>query len=225
MLTFKIRAYPSKKQQDPSLKEINAQVLQQVPLRLDNAYQTFFKQFKNCQGFPKFRSCMKFFGIRYVQNGYSVNEHNLYTKNYGSIKLIKHRHIKGNIKQVYITTQNGKWFVCITTDYTSNIETKNKEFFCLDVGITNLVVTSDGVIIKNKNHAKYFDSQIKKLQSRRSKCKKGSRKYKHYRYIIQRLYSVKSGKINDFQHKVSKTLSQTYNTIIVENLAVKKMSE
>jgi putative transposase len=39
------------------------------------------------------------------------------------------------------------------------------------------------------------------------------------------LYGVKERKVKDFLHKVSKNLSNKYDTIIVENLSLKKMSE
>src|SRR5574343_190424 len=213
------------KKQDPVLKEIHSQVLQQVPLRLDLTYKAFFKHCKDGQGFPHFRSCFNFFGIRYTQKGYTIHKDVFHTKVYGDINFHQHRPLKGNIKQVCIITEDNKWYICVTTDYTSLLKKSKKEIVGIDVGITNLVATSDGIIIKNKKHAKYFDSQIKKLQSKRSKCKKSSRKYKYYSQIIRRLYGVKNRKINDFQHKVSYTLPQNYDTIVVENLALKKMSE
>ena len=39
------------------------------------------------------------------------------------------------------------------------------------------------------------------------------------------MYGVKNRKINDFQHKVSYGLSRKYDTIFIENLELKKMSE
>lgn len=213
------------KKQDHSLKEIHSQVLQQVPLRLDLTYQAFFKHYKDGQGFPHFRSCDKFFGIRYTQKGYSIHKGVFHTKIYGDISFFEHRSLKGNIKQVCVTYDGRAWYLCITTDYIPVTKKSEKEIVGIDVGITNLAATSDGVIIKNKKHAIYFDKEINKLKSMRSKCKKGSRKYKYYSRVISKLYGVKNRKICDFQHKVSKTLSQTYDTIVVEDLTLKQMSE
>ncbi len=101
-----------------------------------------------------------------------------------------------------------------------------KSIVGVDVGITNIIATSDGEIIKNKNHMKYFDKQINKLKSRRdSKCKKYSRKWRFLSKKIQNLYDVKNRKQKDFLHKISYNLSQKYDTVVVENLDLKKMSE
>lgn len=57
------------------------------------------------------------------------------------------------------------------------------------------------------------------------KLKKGSNKYKFLQKVVNRLYDAKVRKINDFQHKVSKRLGLTYDTIYAEDLSVKSMSE
>ena len=217
------------KKSDPILSEIHSQVLQQVILRLDKAYKNFFRRNKlhnQPSGFPKFRSCKDFFGICYPQLGYSIKNNIFHTKVYGNIIFNKHRDYKGNIRQIYITCDvRQHWFISITTDYI-NENLISKDQTGIDIGLTNLVVDTNGMKIKNCTHAKYFDKQIDKLKNKRDKnYKKGSRRYKKLNKIIRRLYGVKTRKINDFQHKVSKNLSRKYDTIFVENLSVKTMSE
>jgi putative transposase len=213
------------KKNNSILNEIHSQVLQQVTHRLDKTYQSFFNRCNQGQGFPKFRSCKNFFGICYPQSGYKIDDNKIITKVYGALPFVKHRCITGNIKQITITTKNNKWFVCVVTDYEKETISKTNPIG-IDVGITNIIATSDGKIIKNKRHAKYFDKQINKIKSRRDKqCKKYSRKWKRLTKTVQKLYDVKNRKINDFLHKVSKNLSSKYDTIICENLSAKKMSE
>lgn len=209
------------KAKDPELKEIHSQVLQSVCKRLDQSYKDFFK--RGNVGFPKFRSCKKFYGICYPQSGYSLSDNVFKTKVYGNIPFKKHRNIHGNVKIVHVTTKNNKWFLCITTDFEQNV-TANGEIG-IDIGLKNLVVTSDGDRIKNTRHAKYFDKQISKIQSKTDKKKKGSRSWKYMTKVKQRLYDAKVRKISDFQHKVSKRLSFKYDTIYAENLSSKAMSE
>lgn len=216
------------KQNDPVLAEIHSQVLQQVPLRLDNAFQAFFRRLKQKvedPGYPKFRSCHEFFGICYPQSGFSIQSDMFKTKIYGEIKFNKHREIKGNIKQINITCKKDKWFINITTDYSEKIPAPQGDVG-IDIGLKTLVVGTDGTKIKNNNHAKYFDKQIAKIQSRMDKnMKKGSKRYKYLKQVKQRLYGAKVRKINDFQHKVSRDLVSRFDTIYVEDLSVKTMSE
>ena len=215
------------KKTDETLKCIHSQVLQQVTLRLDKTYQAFFKNYKNGQGFPKFRSCQKFFGITYPQSGYRVTEdEHFVTRAYGTIRFNKHRDIKGRVRQASITCQDDKWFLIIITNYDPEKISRPQDVIGIDVGITNLVALSDGQIIKNKRHAKYFDKQINELKSQRDKhTKKRSRKHKFMSRVIRRLYDVKNRKINDFLHKTSYSLSSQFDTIIIEDLNIKHMSE
>ncbi len=212
------------KKSDAIAKEIHSQVLQQVPLRLDLTFKSFFK--KN-GGFPKFRSCKDFFGICYSQSGFSLNKDIFSTKVYGEIRFAKHREIKGKIKQVLICNKNDSWFVSIITDYErSTIVTEVCSEIAIDVGLTNIIVDNHGRKTKNATHSKYFDKQIAKLQSRRDKLtKKNSRRNKFLSKQIRKLHSLKVRKIDDFQHKLSKSLTQKYNVIYAENLSSKKMSE
>jgi putative transposase len=213
------------KENDSAIREIHSQVLQQITLRIDETYKAFFKRNKEGQGFPKFRSCKKFFGIRYPQSGFSIQDDVFHTKIYGDIKFYKHRSYQGNIKQVMLICDKDKWFLCITTDFDiQKTEQKKKE--SIDVGITNLYATSSGEIVKNKTHAKYFDREINKLKSRRDKqCKKYSREWKNLSRIINRLYEMKGNKVRDYLHKKSQNLSCKYDTVFCEDLSLKEMSE
>lgn len=93
------------KKENTVLSEIHSQVLQQVTYRLDKTYQSFFKRYKQGQGFPKFRSCKNFFGICYPQSGYKFDNNKITTKAYGTMSFTKHRYVKGNVKQITITTK------------------------------------------------------------------------------------------------------------------------
>lgn len=212
---------PELKENDEILKEIYSQVIQQVTYRLDRTYKDFFRR---GWGFPKFRSCKNFFGICYPQSGYSIQGNIFHTKIYGDIEFNGHREIYGNIKTVTIKSEGRNWFICITTDYEYRKE-EREEIIGIDVGISNLAALSNGEIIRNKTHSKYFDRQINELKSRRDKCTKHSRKFRCLDKVVQRLYGVKNRKINDFQHKVSKNLSGRFDTIVIEDLNLKSMSE
>jgi len=219
---FDLQAQLPSLKSDPDIKEIHSQVLQGVCKRLDQSYKDFFK--RGNTGFPKFRSCRNFFGICYPQSGYSLSENVFKTKIYGGIPFKKHRNLNGNVKIVHITTNNNKWFLCVTTDFEEQKPDAKSEIG-IDIGLKDLVVTSKGDHIKNSRHAKYYDNQISKIQSRADKKKKGSRSWKYLTKVKQRLYDAKVRKISDYQHKVSKRLSSKYDTIYAENLNSKTMSE
>jgi putative transposase len=206
------------------LNEIYSQVLQQVSLRIKMTYDNFFRRVKNkkeAPGFPKFRSCKNFFGICYPQSGYKLINNLFVTKQYGKIKFNKHRELKGKIKIISINCKSNKFYLNVTTDHINKNNLTEK--IGIDVGLKYLVVTNTGEKIKNCTHAKYFDKQIAKIQSKNSNLKQNSKKYKFIKKTISRLYEAKIRKLNDFQHKVSKKLGSTYDTIYAENLSAKSI--
>ena len=218
---------PTLKQSDPILKEIHSQVLQQITLRLDTSYKNFFRRVKQGgpPGFPKFRSCRNFFTLTYPQSGFKLND-TFDTKAYGNIKCKFHREF--DIKEVSrcsIINNGDKWYISILLDKDIQ-KSDSDQIIGLDVGIKNIYALSNGKIKENQDHSKYFGKIISNLQSKRdSKCKKGSRRYKYLSKVIKRLYGVRNRKVNDFLHKVSKDLSSKYDTIVIEDLKLKKMPE
>jgi putative transposase len=228
---------PILKEQKPELKKIHSQVLQQIAIRLDNAYKAFFRRVKEkktnskskdkCSGcgFPNFRPSYKFFGICYPQKGFYINDNIFKTKAYGEIKFRKIRNILGNIKQIYIKCDVfNHWSISITTDY-EDLKDSTGNAVGIDIGLKNLVVTNLGDKIKNCSHAKYFDKIIDQVKSEIDKSNKGSRKRRRLGKLKSRLYELKNRKISDFQHKVSRNLVRKYDTIFIEDLSAKKMSE
>lgn len=210
------------KKQDPTLYEIYAQVLQQVSARVHKAYQLFFKRVVIHP--PSFRSCSNFFNITYPQAGYSIRGRKLITKAYGEIPIVLHRPIQGTIKTISICYSD-HWHVCITTDY-NPVKVGQSTDVGIDLGTANLVTTSDQQVIRGPNHQKWYDKQIDKLKARRdTNHKRRSNRHRHLTKVIKQLYRVKSRKTNDQLHKISKDLSSRYDTVYVEDLKVKKMSE
>ena len=63
---------------------------------------------------------------------------------------------------------------------------------------------------------------------RDTKCKSGTKRSRRFKFLSKRirtLYGAKNRKQVDFLHKISYGLSQEYDTVVVEDLNLKKMSE
>ena len=222
---FELQAQlPQIKKDSPDYKQIHSQVLQQVPKRLDETYKAFFRK---GYGFPNFRSSKFFFGLIYPQDkGCKVIDKKLKLGK-EKIKMILHRPVPDNIKTRTITrTTDNKWFLCLSYENQIEPTKNNNKILGIDLGLTNIVYCSDGHSVKNKNHTKYYDKQIAKLQTKQSKCVKGSRQYKQHQKVMNRLYGQKVRKTKDFLHKVSNTLvHKDFDIIGLERLETKKMSE
>jgi len=212
------------KKQKPEYANIHSQLLQQVPKRIHETFTAFFNR---GFGYPNFRSSKFFFGLVFPQDtGCRFKDKKLIVGK-EKIKVLLHKPLPKKIKTRTITrSTDNKWFVCIIYE-TENIKKENNnKVIGIDLGLKNIVYCSDGHSILNKNHTKYFDKQISKLQKRQSNCKKSSNKFSQIRKTINRLYGQKARKTTDFLHKVSHTLVQKdFDIIGLEKLETKRMSE
>ena len=93
----------------------------------------------------------------------------------------------------------------------------------LDVGISSLLVTSDGDKIANPKHFKRRYRKLKRVQKSLSRKKKGSNNRHKARVKVARVHGKIADSRKDELHKLSTQLVHENQTIVVEDLAVKNM--
>src|SRR5271157_3988142 len=112
--------YPMLKEQHPSLKTVHSQVLQNVAMRIDLAFQAFFRRVKAGEkpGYPRFKGKGRYDSLTFPQSGFSITHDNrVCLSKIGSIKMVYHRPIRGKIKTCTISrSSTGKWYVCFSCE-------------------------------------------------------------------------------------------------------------
>ena len=212
-----------KKQEETAwLKEVNAQSLQFALRCLETAYTNFFKKRTK---FPNFKS-------KHSKNSFtapqfsSIEGNRLFIRKFKEgIKCRVHREIKGKIGKVTIAkTPSGKYFasVCTEEEYTTPIGKSGKPIG-VDLGLKDLVVTSDGETFKNNRYTKKYERRLAHAQRHLSRKKKGSRGFESQRLKVARLHEKISNCRMDYLHKCSVSLVLRYDTICVEDLNVTGM--
>ena len=206
------------------LNEVNAQSLQFALRSVDTAYKSFFKKRAK---FPKFKS-------KHSKNSFTVPQfasiagNRLFIPKFREgIKCRVHREIKGKIGKVTITKiPSGKYFVSVFTEeeYTTTIEKSGKPVG-IDLGLKNLLVTSEGETFKNNRYTKKYECRLTKAQQHLSRKKKGSRGFENQKLKVARLYEKISNSRADYLHKCSISLVHRYDTICIEDLNVKGMTK
>jgi putative transposase len=143
------------------------------------------------------------------------------------IKVKLHREIpkEAILKQATVSRQNNQYFVSILIDDTVSIPkpTKAKNAVGLDMGMTDLMITSDGKKYANKKYFVKSQKQLKKLQRRLSKKKKGSNNRQKAKLRVQKLHTKISNQRKDTLHKISNEIANQYDIICLETLNVKGM--
>ena len=214
-----------KKQEETAwLKEVNAQTLQFAIRSLEAAYNNFFKKRAK---FPKFKS-------KHSKNSFTVPQAasvaggRLFIPKFNEgIKCRVHREINGKIGKVTITkTPSGKYFVSVFTEeeYITPLKKTGKSIG-VDMGLKDLLVTSEGEIFKNNRYTRRYECKLAKAQQHLSRKKKGSKRFENQRLKVTKLHEKIANSRADYLHKCSISLVRRYDTICIEDLNVKGMTK
>ena len=157
----------------PFLKEADSLALANAQLNLQQAYKNFFRDVK--VGFPKFKS--KHDNIQsYTTNNQkgTVAIAGKYIKlpKIGYVRLKQHREINGAIKNVTVSkTSSDKYYVSILVE--TDMESLPETDACIgiDLGIKDLVITSDGDKYENIKTLTKHEKKLRKTQRRLSQKK------------------------------------------------------
>ena len=208
------------------LKEIDKFALDNAVINMDSAYQKFFKEHN---GYPKFKSKRnnkKSYKTNYTNKNIEVS----FEKN--KIKLPKlkwvktkvHREFTGKIKSATISqVPSGKYFVSILVE-TEHIPMKeNDNSVGIDLGIKDLLITSDGEKFDNIRTTKKYENKLAKEQRKLSRKIKGSKNWNKQRIKVARIHEKIHNTRIDNLHKISHQLISENQVIVSEDLAVSNM--
>lgn len=207
------------------LSDADSVALQSSLKNLDNAFQNFFKLHK---GYPKFKSKKdnhRSYTTKNVNHSIWVKDRKIKLPKLGLVRT-KQRFIpSGKILSATISkTPSGKYFVSLCCE---KVEIKPKEstgkIIGIDLGIKDLVITSDGEKIENAKLIRKYERKLIRAQRRLSKKTKGSKNREKQRIKLATIYQKIANARLDYLHKVSSKLINDNQVIISEDLAVKNM--
>ena len=208
------------------LKEVDKFALQYSVFNMDSAYQKFFKEHS---GYPKFKSkrdSRKSYTTGYVTNNIEVSfeRHRIKLPKLKWVKAKLHREFTGKIKTATITqTPSGKYFVSILVE-TEHIPMESIGCVIgIDLGIKDLLITSDGKKFDNIRTTKKYEDKLAKEQRKLSHKVKGSKNWNKQRIKVARIHEKIHNTRIDNLHKISHELISENQVIISENLSVSNM--
>ena len=208
------------------LKEVDKFALTNSVYHMDNAYQKFFIEHS---GYPKFKSKRdnkKSYTTNFTTNNIEVSFENNKIK-LPKLKWVKakvHREFVGKIKSVTISqVPSGKYFVSVLVE-TEHIPTESTGC-CIgfDLGIKDLLITSDGEKKENPKYIKKYEDKLVKEQRKLSHKVKGSKNYEKQRIKVARIHEkIRNTRVNNL-HKISNEIVSENQVIVSEDLAVSNM--
>lgn len=232
------------KEEYPFLKESDATSLQVSNQNLDQAFKMMFK---HKGGYPKFKS------RRSAKQSYTgknpskvIGKRMMKLPKLGSIRTSKTGRLNGvKIKRYTVTlAPTGKYYLSLIVDDPSiqSLE-KTGAVVGIDMGVADLVITSDGKKYPSFN-ANWYEKQSNKWQSKFSKRKHDVlvkvRQWNHNHKILkeeltdyqnwQKAKKIKAryqakiaNKRKDYLQKVTTELVKQYDVIVIEDLKAKNL--
>lgn len=209
------------KQEYNWLNETNSQSLQQSLRHLDIAYNKFFR--KESQ-FPRFKSKHSKQSFTIPQNFYVKDDKLHIPKLKTGIDIVLHRPITGRLLHATISKNKvNQYFISITSETEHEILKRNENIIGLDLGIKDLVITSEGKKYENIKVYQTREKKIKFNQRQTSKKKKGSNSRNKQQFKLARVHNKVANIRANHLHQISHEIIHENQVIISEDLAVANM--
>ncbi|MGL4826748.1 MAG: RNA-guided endonuclease TnpB family protein [Vibrionaceae bacterium] len=202
------------------LKQYDSIALQQAVINLHQAFDNFFNP-KLKAKFPQFKR----------KHGKQSSYHCVGVKVLaGAVKLPKiqpvkaniHREITGTVKSITVSlSKTGKFYASILVDdgveAPSLLHTVSK-VTGVDLGLSHFAIESSGRKTANPRFVKRAEKNLRRKQRQLSRKTKGSANRAKARLLVAKCHEKVANARADFQHKLSRTLVDENQAVIVETL-------
>ena len=235
-----IKDLPNLYSEYPFLKEVDSCSLRCSLFDLDDGFKRFIKHQNN---YPKFKgkySSKRSYRTNYITSTYKERKYEnikmdlkrkvitlpklkeVKIKGYRNLESLPGRIINATISEY----SSGKYYVSVLVEV-NHIESKiiPKRIVGIDLGIKDVVITSDGEKIKNEKIIEKYEKRIKRKQRELARREKGSSNYYKTKKRIAILFQKLKNARKHFIHQTTKKLILENDIIVSETLKVKEMME
>lgn len=233
--------------QDAQLKEIraanpdyerwSAAAESQIVLRLDKAFQAFFRRIKAGEkrvGYPRFKAATRFnTAVHRAVTGAKwdsaphLTQSRAYFKGVGHVKVKQHRHVVGLVKTLTIKREGRRWYVLLVAEQELPAplpKTGAMTGIDLATGDNGLAYTSQGERIGNPAYGKASLGKLVEAHQALSRTKRGSNRRNKAREKVSGVYRKISSQRRDYLHKASRQLVDSYDVIVAEDVKTAGMT-
>lgn len=217
------------------LEEVDSCILRNSLEDLDRAFNNFY----NNSGFPNFKSRKSRNSYRtncirslYKNNSYSnikvdLEKHIIKLPKISNIKIRGYRNLKEFNKKIInatVSKEAGRYYVSVLVEENDLIKEDNSfGAVGLDLGVKDLIITSDGIKYNKMYFVERMEKRLKGLQKQLSRSKKDSNNRNKLILKIQRLYLKIKNVRKYYTHKITSQIVKENHFIFTEDLSVKDM--
>ena len=214
---------------------------------LDLAYKAFFRTKK---GFPKFKSRYDKQSCTFLQNSFIPDDQHIDLPKVGLVKGSIHRRLDGVVKRITISRSgSGKFYASAIVEMADNTlqMPHTGKSVGVDMGVRNLVSVADNISQNDvrignvinagksegmRERLEHIQRRIRRVQRHLSRKNEHRKRDKNERSNRQEKCRIRLARLKEKEafirsnllHEISCGLTNEYDTICIEDLAVKNMS-
>jgi putative transposase len=223
----------------PELNAVYGKLLAEVYYRLDAAMQGFFRRLEAGEkpGFPRVRPRQQFFTLCYPAAYLLFEGKKLILPTGGKRHHKRFPNVVATLAEVppcgfgevaISRDVRGHYFASFVYEKPEQ-EEKRGSVVAFDLGLKTLAVGTNEqgrvYTIGGMKGTGWYNKQLDKIQAKRDRCKKKSRRYLHLSQVSQRVSEKKRNKRRDCLHKASHLIAHRLveSTIVIGGLSQRQM--
>lgn len=225
-------------------KNFDSRAMRVAAENVDRAFQNFYRG----RGFPKFKKIGSVHTVKFPivsqENWQSidfVNENLIRLPKKILLKIIQHRLLEGEIKEVTVSkSASRKWFLSALTEIPEvEMQLDSEKIIALEQNLTDFLVGID--LAGEKFHWAFpavdeaLERKIRNLQKALARKQKRvlelkipfseAKNYQKNRLALAKLYDLRKNRTEIFLHKLVKDLLQNYDVVVLENWSVQERAQ
>ena len=214
------KALTTYRKTSPALLRVNASLLQQMRLRLEKSFVSMWEQ---SQGFPRFKKKGALRSFNEPQLGTTFHQGNRFKLPViAPIKLGQDRPIpQGEIvKQARVVRRSNGWYIMLKLQWDVSIPDTipHGNPVGIDIGLTNFVATSNGLLIERTRFFADAERKLKLLQKRVTRKRIGSNNRKRASEKVALLHEYLANCRKDWHRKLSHQICDGAGMAFLEDL-------
>lgn len=211
-----------KRVQFPWMLQVSKCAVQLAIKQLGDAYKNFFSK---QSAYPTKRKKGKDDRFSLSNDQFAIKGKSIRIPNLGWVRMKEALRLDGKIMSATISSRGDRWFVSVAVEITKAAlpAQKTGKQIGVDLGVTDLLVLSDGTKIKAPKPLERNLEKLRLLNKSLSRKKKGSKNRQKAKTKLSRLhYKIKCIRKNSL-HGMTSSLVQKFDLIAIEDLNVKGM--
>jgi putative transposase len=203
------------------LNEVPSQTLQQTLKNLDRALGDAFAKTKR---FPKFKKRGDHDSFRYPQ-GCKVSNNRIFLPKLGWYCFFSSSILEGEIKNVTISRRGKHWFASIQVELeVEEPRHSSSSAVGIDMGIVRFATLSNGEYFEPLHSFQRLERKLRIEQRKLSRKVKFSKNWSKQKRKVQKVHIEIANARQDYLHKATYNISKNHACVVLEDLAISRMS-